>query len=456
MVNAVTGNDLTLTTSPTAPLGGDLNIESANVGNDIFLTVDGKLTQNNVGSLAPNTITVNNNTVMDVEGTVTLTSAGNDFGANTTGTVEIDAEGQTDITDVNAIIFADVDVGNATAASDFNVIAGDTITQTAAGHVVVEGQTDMASVNGITLDNTINDFVGDVSARNTTSGNITLRDANDINLGDTVNGNGGVVNSAVGGNIAVTTEDGDIVINNIAGYSVDSANDVTFTAKNNPTTVGDNGNVVQLGQAIAVSLNGDAQTVANAGLDTTSTKATGTLTMTTDGSVGGVKGADYIVTEAGTYVVTAGGDVDVVGLNGMDVTGITAGGNADLYTDGTITTKNNGGNITTGGDVTVTAADYDRTVDMTMNGSIITVNNIEGQPAKNAPFDLHGGNEHPEVTATRNQVTVFADGRYVGGERKNFNRLWTLEAFQVLMPSIDVNYTVDDEGTITETTEGEE
>ena len=60
------------------------------------------------------------------------------------------------------------------------------------------------------------------------------------------------------------------------------------------------------------------------------------------------------------------------------------------------------------------------------------------------------------MTATRNEVTVFADGRYVGGERKNFNRLWTLEAFQMLMPSIDVNYTVDDEGTITETTEGEE
>ena len=445
--NATVDNDQALTFSAATTTAGN-NF----VGGNLTQAVNGNLNQTAA-------VTVNKTTTLDVEGNIALTTAANDFGADgvATSVVNVDGEGTMDLVDANAIIFNSVEV-----AGDTTVKVGDTISQTTVasygtdGHMEMQGQTDLQAVNGITLDNTVNDFVGDVSARNTTSGNITLRDANDIKLGDTVNGNGGVISTAVGGNIAVTTEDGDVVINNIAGYSVDSANDVTFTAKNNPLTVGDNGNVVQMGQAIAVSLNGDAQTVAAAGLDTTSTKAAGTLTMTTDGSVGGVKGADYIVTEAGTYVVNAGGDVDLVGLNGMDVTGLTAGGAADLYTDGTITTKNNGGNITTGGDVTVTAADYDRTVDMTMNGSMLTVNNIEGLPAKNAPFDLHGGNEHPEVTATRNEVTVFADGRYVGGERKNFNRLWTLEAFQMLMPSIDVNYTVDDEGTITETTEGEE
>ena len=477
-LNITAGGDVGATSATTGDLLTHVNNESLNVtgnataDNDQALTfsaatttagnnyVGGNLTQAVDGNLNQTAaVTVDKTTTLDVEGNISLTTGANDFGADgaATSVVNVDGEGTMDLVDVNDIIFNNVEV-----AGDTTVKAGATISQTTVasygtdGHMEMQGQTDLQAVNGITLDNTINDFVGDVSARNTTTGNITLRDANDINLGDTVNGNGGVISTAVGGDIVVTTEDGDVVINNIAGYSVDSANNVTFTAKNNPLTVGDNGNVVQLGQAIAVAPNGDAQTVANAGLDTTSTKATGTLTMTTDGSVGGVKGADYIVTEAGTYVVNAGGDVDLVGLNGMDVTGLTAGSTADLYTDGTISTKNNGGQITTGGDVTVTAADYDRTVDMTMNGSMLTVNNIEGQPAKNAPFDLHGGNDHPEVTASRNEVTVFADGRYVGGERKNFYKLWNIESFQMLTPSIEVNYTVDDEGTITETTEGEE
>ena len=475
-VTAENDKSLNFSASPTAAGGTD--------------TVGGALTQTVTGGNITQSATV----AVDVTGVTTLVAT--DDGSGTAGhiileeigndfrsTVNLDTDDYVQIVDANNLKFDQVDVDGFMEAKSVSA----NIDQVAGTSVVdVNGRTHLEAATGITLDNAGNDFVGNVSANNTTTGNINLRDKNDINLGDnfytgSATREDGVVSA---GNVTVSTVDGDIRLNSLAATtgpgidpSVEAAN-VTLSAN---TTTGTKGNVVQVDpttglqdQTIDIAPNGDAQTPVNAGLNT-SVKTTGDLVMLADGSIGN---GTYVTVDAGTIAADAGADASIVGIGGMDIkptgastityadptatpeaydtVGITTGGAADLYTDGTITTKNNGGNVTTGGDVTITAADYDRTVDMTMSGSKITVYNIENTPAKNAPFDLHGGNEHPEVTATRNEVTVFADGRYVGGERKNFNRLWTLEAFQMLMPSIDVNYTVDDEGTITETTEGEE
>ena len=477
--NVTAENDKTLnfSASPTAA-GGNNVVGSAPTGGNLTQTVlGGNMTQSAGVSVEVNGVTTlaASDDGTGTAGHIILEEGANDFKQ----TVNLDTDDYVQIVDANNLKFDQVDVDGFLEAKS---VAANIDQVPGTSKVEVNGTTHLEAETGITLDNAINDFVGAVSAENNASllggGNISLRDANDIQLGDAgytaTAREDGVVNN--GGDIVVATVDGDITLNNIGtatsgagiNYSVDGAN-VTLTANG---TAG-KGNIVQPNQTIDVDLDGVAQTPAEAGLNT-SVKASSDLVMLADGSVGN---GEYITVEAGTVAVDAGGDASVVGIGGMDVkktgaqtityadttpgmtsepydlVGISTGGNADLYTDGQISTKASGGKLDIGGNVTVAAVSYDRTIDMTMEGDTVTVNGIHGGGDANAPFDLQGGNTHPEVTASRNGINVFIDGRYVGGERENFQPLWSMESFQMLVPSILIDYVVDDEGTITEDNE---
>ena len=442
--NNVVGGALTQTV-----LGGDLT-QSAGVA----VEVTGVTTL----------VATDNSATVAKEGNIILEDTANDFKNN----VNLDTDGYVQIVDANNLKFDQVTVDGFLEArsvgANIDQVAGTGVTE-------VQGRTHLEAVAGVTLDNAGNDFVGNVSVDNA-AGNVSLRDKNDISLGDafyTGTKEDGVVS---GGNVTVATVDGDITLNNLAtattgpgvDYTVEAAN-VTLSAN---TTTGTKGNIIQPNQTIGVSVAGYAETPDTAALNT-SVKTAGDLVMVADASIGG---GEYVTVDAGKVSADAGADASIVGIGGMDIQpvsgtityadastetystpGIKTGGDADIYTDGTLSTKTSGGLVDVGNNLTVTANAYDRTIDTKLEGSTITVWNIEGHGLDQAAFDLQGGNAHPEVTSTRNNMNVFIDGRYVGGERMNFNQLWNIESFQMLTPSLDVTYTVDDEGTLTETEE---
>ena len=465
--NATAENDksLNFSASPTSTSATGNNV----VGGDLTQTVlGGDLTQS-VGVAVEVTgvttlVATDNSATVAKEGNIILEETANDFKNN----VNLDTDGYVQIVDANNLKFDQVTVDGFLEAKS----VGANIEQVAVtGVTEVQGRTHLEAATGVTLDNAGNDFVGNVSVDNA-AGNVSLRDKNDISLGDafyTGTKEDGVVS---GGNVTVATVDGDITLNNLAtattgpgvDYTVEAAN-VTLSAN---TTTGTKGNIIQPNQTIGVSVAGYAETPDTAALNT-SVKTAGDLVMIADASIGD---GEYVTVDAGKISADAGTDASIVGIGGMDVKpvsgtityadastetystpGIKTGGDADIYTDGTLSTKTSGGLLDVGNNLTVTANAYDRTIDTKLEGSTITVWNIEGHGLDQAAFDLQGGNAHPEVTSTRNNMNVFIDGRYVGGERMNFNQLWNIEAFQMLTPSLDVTYTVDDEGTLTETEE---
>ncbi len=114
-------------------------------------------------------LTVANETIFDVGGNVSLTSADNDFSE-----VRIVKATDLRLQDADAIIF-----GRSTIRGDFTVTAGGAITDS--GALSVGGATTLeAGGNAITLDDPANDFTGAVAL---SAADATLVDANAIELG---------------------------------------------------------------------------------------------------------------------------------------------------------------------------------------------------------------------------------------------------------------------------------
>jgi hypothetical protein len=197
--------DITLVDSGSILLG---DIDAS--GNVTLVASAGSITDNGAGNDVDTDINVTGTTSLSaMNGNIELDDEYNNFGGAVSAQTN---SGSITLRDVDNISLGDIDAtGNLTV-----VASGGTITDNGNGSsgsdINVTGTTSLSAANGITLDDTFNDFGGAVDA-STVSGDITLYDVNDITLG-----------SVSGTNVTVTATDIDTTV----GKTVAGTNSLTF------------------------------------------------------------------------------------------------------------------------------------------------------------------------------------------------------------------------------------
>jgi hypothetical protein len=261
-------------------------------------TVSGKLNVNTNGALTQSGALMVAGTTTLVAGSgndITLTNASNDF-----STVTVTSGRNVALTDASAL-----DLGASTISGILDVTVRGAVSQSGALNVAGTATFAAGTSNDITLNNGANDF----STLAVTSGrNVTVQDANAVNLGaSTVSG---TLNVTTDGNL---TQSGALVVTGLTTLSA-GAGDITLNnASNNFSTVAVNGaNNVTLADANTIDLG--ASTVS------------GTLNITTNGAL----------TQSGT--LTVAGPATLVAGSGNDITLNNAGND---FSTVTVTNGNN-------------------------------------------------------------------------------------------------------------------
>ncbi|MBF8272830.1 MAG: putative Filamentous hemagglutinin family N-terminal domain protein, partial [Magnetococcales bacterium] len=204
------GGAVALTHTGTVALGAVTTTSTLNVTSSGSLTQTGALTVSGITTLAAG----NGNTI-------TLDNTSNNF----SGAVTVSNGGNITLTDANHIV-----LGSGSMTGTLKVTAVDgSITQN--GALTVPGTTTLSASgtsNGITLDNTSNNFSGAVIIAS--AGNVSLADANDIILGaGTLSGTLGV--TAVNGSI---TQSGALTVPGVATFSASgTSNGITLSNTSN-------------------------------------------------------------------------------------------------------------------------------------------------------------------------------------------------------------------------------
>jgi len=212
------GGDITISTGGTAGGGYGAWLGGLSTTGLLSVTTTGgnirQISLSNIGSRPSNSINVNNATFNANSDNITLERSDNNF----TGTVEING-GTVSITDTNAIA-----LGATTVTNGLTLLAGGAITQSnTTGEALDITGTALFSAgsNTITLENTENDFKGNVDVNNTGNNAINIVDANNILIGDI---------SIQGGTYTVTAGE-DITLNqalDVNGFGTGSA--ISFNA----------------------------------------------------------------------------------------------------------------------------------------------------------------------------------------------------------------------------------
>ena len=212
------------------------------------LDVGGDLTANanngNIVQVNGTTIDVSGLTTLNASGDITLDSTTNNF-----TTLALNATNATIVDGVGGII-----LDNITTSGNFDIksLSGD-ITQSSGKKIIVDGITTLdAATNDIVLSNQENDFKNTVNANGK---NVTLADANGIELGNITTSEDLIVNAknditqtsgtalTTAGNASLNSTSGDITLNSptnkIDGNLSMSGNKVTVDNYNHALTLGD-------------------------------------------------------------------------------------------------------------------------------------------------------------------------------------------------------------------------
>jgi len=241
----------------------DIDLGTSTISSDLNVTAGGAVTDS--GNLAISGRT----TIAAGSGNdITLDEAGNDFADR----VFITSGNNVTLRDTNGI-----NLSTSTISGNFNITANGLIEDI--GNISVSGTTtlDAGAGNNITLDRTGNDFD---TVQVTSGNNVTLRDTNGIDLGDsTISGtfnvttNGAIINS------------GTLIIAGTTTLAAGAANDITLdTPTNDFSTVGiTNGNNVTLVDTNTIDL---ATSTVSGNLDVT---ANGAITISGALTVSGTR-----------------------------------------------------------------------------------------------------------------------------------------------------------------------
>ena len=447
-----------------------INADGTDAGDGVKVT--GSVTgANGVEMTADKDVLVDDGTIKATAGTVEMAAKN---AISVTGTAAVEAgtlvkmtstvEGNITIDTANSVKSENVEIG----ATKGNVVAnsgtvdatgGSLVAATDDGNIDLAGgkvlakDADFTASGDVYADNGANDFTGTVTAKGS---NVTLKDANGINLGD-------VSATAADGDVLVETVAGDITVNDgatVQGYVTE------LSAKGNVKV---NGTVSGTDFALVSAQGGNVEFDADGAVegDTVTVEASGNITqadasVTVDGSgyandqqlhaavkansanliAGGSIGnaeqgtSDYVGVDAGSVAAEAGIDAAIAGANGSDINVdcVTAGADVSLFTTGTIRPN---GTVTAGGDLTVSAKDFSGgAVKMNMNNAL-TVNNFQsGDKPLIAFFETNGGNKNPEINNQPNETIIFIDGRLAGGDIQAINLLGAVEAFPVQTPEL--------------------
>lgn len=285
------GVDVTLTN------GGGINLGDVDVTGNLTLTAgSGSITDDGTpsGAAAGSDVDVTGTTSLSATGDITLNDEYNNFG----GAIDASTSSSGSITlfDID-----DINLGNIDAGGNLTIVSAGSITDNGDGgadgdDIDTGGPTSLSAATGITLDDRFNVFRGAVSA-STTSGDIILHDAFDMELGNI---------SAE--NLTVTATD-----INISGTSISAANGVTF--------INSAGDGVLIGDGAVADTSAFDLSINNLGTITTSN-------LTFDSKNGAISLVDLLIASvpidkitlrAGTGAVSFDGSSGGTALKAIDV-----------------------------------------------------------------------------------------------------------------------------------------
>jgi hypothetical protein len=391
-------------------------------------------TTGNITDVSSATIDVAGNASFDSSASgsqITLGNSGSD--TLNVGTLTVNAGGNVTITDESATTFGGSGVVSealkgSSVGGTLELRSYGAITDTSAGALSVDGNTDLRAENGsgnyydIQLGDTTNTQFGDatadgdtlevvgedISIEDDTATTLAGVDANATSNSGVINDNAGVIQLVSGGAIEDSTSvvaDGNASFDNTgAGAPITLGdNDSNDTTNFGSLTVRSDGNV---------TVNEDSATQFTANLDGDATDVGGTIDLASDGDVT----VDSSVTTGGDADLDAAGPI----TGGADVT---VGGSADWFADGNI-------NLT--GEVSVAnTLNLDPTGnDVTLNDTANDLNTVDiqdhdgsgGAPAVGVvqladtdTFDLAALTASGNLTVTAGQVGLAGDVDLTGG-----------------------------------------
>jgi len=279
--------------------GGSITFAALSVAS-LDLTTTGAVVQT-----ADTSLSVTGAASIDAGGNaVTLEQSGNDF----QGALAVTG-GAISITDTNALSLGDIDAGSLTIA------AGGDVTQEAGSSLSVSGEASVdAGSNAITLTRAGNNFQGAVSL---SGGAVSINDANALSLGTT-----SATALTVTANGALT-QTGDITVT--GSSSVDAGNGtITFDRAGNDFQG-------------ALSIEGGAVTIANAGALTLGTSDVDSLSITAGGAITQADGTSLAVSSTASFA--AGSNAITLDRTGNDFGGAVSasGGAVSITGTGAIT-----------------------------------------------------------------------------------------------------------------------
>ena len=309
-----------------------IDLGASTIGGNLTVTAGGNITQsgavvdNGVGAIALFNAGANN---------ITLNNAGNDF-----STVQFTGN-NVSVNDVNGI-----DLGASTIGGNLGVNAAGNITENTGAIVMTGGAGKTASFNAGANDITLNNAGNDFATAQFAGNNVSVVDANAIDLGASTIGGNLTVNA--GGNI---TESGALVVNGTtatAAFTTAGANaDILLGSQANnftAVTIGTSGG----GSILDLSLRNIS---ASATLPALPASIGGDLSLTFDNAAIALPA----VSVGGNLSVTAGGDITQTGILVDNTPGKTASFNAGAHD---ITLNNPGNDFATvqltGNNVSVT------------------------------------------------------------------------------------------------------
>jgi len=331
---------------------GNVNL-TGSTGTTLNVQTNGLLTQTAA-------ITSNGNTVINTgNGGITLNNNNNDF----VGTLALNnTSGNITINDQNSIDFATSNIGTGSLTVNAGRVTGGGITQTGgqitqaagAGNVTLNAATGV-----VTLDNTVNDFVGEVAISNVGAGNnVILTDTNNIALAQSTIAGDLIVTAGTASDITQNNTDSGLAVTGTATFNVDGGRSISMGNVQNDF----NGLVFQAkssGEQLRDIIVADTNA-----LDLQTLDLTGDLTVIAGGNIDNTTGSMKV---AGLTTLTAvGGDIDLTnGINDFNQIVVTSANDVSITESNTLTigdsvgtASNINGNLTltTNGDINQTAA----------------------------------------------------------------------------------------------------
>jgi len=341
-VNVANTTNLTINDVNALTLGG-MNLGGS--GTTLNVTTGGALSQ-----AAGTSITSNGNTIVNAgANSIALDNANNDF----VGSVSLNnSVGNVSITDVNDFDFTTSNLGSGSLT--VNAVG---ITQTG-GAITQSAGAGQASFNAgagvITLDNSGNEFTGNVALNNSGANDVVLNDNSSISLAQSSVGQNLTITAGLSGDITQLNTGNGLTVSGTSTFNVDGGHSITLgNIRNNFNGLAFNakpGTGTALQDVTVANASGlDLQTLDLTGnLDVTAagaiTNSAGSMTVTGTTTLNAGSGNNITLTTGANnfneVVIVAGNDVSLTDINGLNI-GDAAGTASNISGDLVVTTNGN-------------------------------------------------------------------------------------------------------------------